>query len=138
MKRLALLFSTLLLVIPALAQREHGVRPTSTGGPLMFEQAAFDVNSYEISLRVDPSKKSISGTSTMKARVVIPTNVVVLDLDTPYAVSAIDQPGSNGGQDLKWERRDDKGSRRLFGRTAYRPEPAMDRWFHVEENSQWF
>ena len=57
MKRLVLLFSMLLLVLPALAQRELGVRPTDTGGPLAFEQAAYDVQSYEVTLNVDPKTK---------------------------------------------------------------------------------
>lgn len=83
------------------AQRELGVRPTDTGGPLMFEQATFDVQNYDITLGVDPKTKSISGTTVMIARTVIPTNVIVLDLDTPYAVSKV--VGGNGG-DLKFQR----------------------------------
>ena len=85
-------------------QREHPSKPTSTGGPLMFEQAAYDVQGYEISLRVDPAKKWIGGSSTMTAKIVIPTNVIVLDLDTPYHVTRI----SDGSRDVKWERRGDK------------------------------
>jgi aminopeptidase N len=71
----------------------------------MFEQAAFDVHSYDMSLRVDPAKKSISGSSTMRARITIPTNVVVLDLDTPYTVTRVAEPG-NAMRELKWERRE--------------------------------
>ena len=33
------------------AQREHGVRGSSSGGPLMPEQAAYDVKSYDLDLR---------------------------------------------------------------------------------------
>src|SRR5678815_3350995 len=71
------------------AQRELGVRPTDTGGPLMFEQAAFDVQNYDITLGVDPKTKSIMGTTVMTARTVIPTNVIVLDLDTPFTISKL-------------------------------------------------
>jgi aminopeptidase N len=86
------------------AQRELGVRPTETGGPLMFEQAVYDVQSYEVSLNVFPDKKSISGVTTMTAKTVIPTNVIVLDLDTPYNIENI----SDGTRDLKYERRGGK------------------------------
>ena len=55
----------------------------------MFEQAAFDVQSYDVALKVDPKAKTIAGTTVMIAKVVIPTNVIVLDLDTPYTVERI-------------------------------------------------
>lgn len=104
MKTRTLIIAILCCVSNLVAQREHGVRPTKTGGPLMFEQAVYDVTSYDISLRVDPAQKWIGGSSTMTAKVVIPTNVIVLDLDTPYEVTAVQQPGSV--RDLKWERRE--------------------------------
>lgn len=88
----------------AFSQRELGVRPTETGGPLSFEQAAFDVYSYEVNLNVMPSSKSISGVTTMVAKTVIPTNVIVLDLDTPYTIENI----SDGKSDLKYERQGGK------------------------------
>ena len=96
--------SFLLFCGSAFAQRELGVRPTATGGPLMFEQAAFDVQSYEVSLTVTSSVKSISGLTTMIARTVIPTNVIVLDLDTPYRIEDIRE----GGTALKYERKEGK------------------------------
>jgi aminopeptidase N len=97
----------LVAVLSSFAQRELGVRPTNTGGPLMFEQAVFDVHSYDVSLKVDPKTKSISGTTTMTAKIVIPTNVIVLDLDEPYTVSRIAEPYGldTAMRDLKWERR---------------------------------
>ncbi|MFN2413239.1 MAG: M1 family metallopeptidase [Pyrinomonadaceae bacterium] len=95
---LFLLFASVSLTF---AQRQHGVRPTSTGGPLRFEQAAFDVASYEVNLNVTPRTKSISGLTTMIARTVIPTNVIVLDLDTPYNIENI----SDGATPLKYERK---------------------------------
>ena len=94
----------LFLVFSSLAQRELGVRPTDTGGPLMFEQAAFDVQNYDITLNVDPKAKSISGTTVMTARTVIPTNVIVLDLDTPYTISKL----TDGANDLKYTRKEGK------------------------------
>jgi aminopeptidase N len=104
MKRISVIAAVLIISINAFAQREHGVRPTATGGPLMFEQAVFDVQSYEISLNVTPSAKSIAGITTMVARTVIPTNVIVLDLDEPYRIEHV----SDGTVELKHERTKDK------------------------------
>ncbi|MEP7148351.1 MAG: M1 family metallopeptidase [Acidobacteriota bacterium] len=103
MKRFAQFLSLLfILCVSAYAQRDHPARPTVTGAPLTFEQAAYDVQSYDITLNVDPKMKSISGTTVMTARVVIPTNVVVLDLDTPYSIESI----SDGSAALKFEFKD--------------------------------
>lgn len=96
------IISSFFLVIAAstfiLAQRELGVRPTETGGPLVFEQAAFDVLDYDISLTADPAARSITGTTVMTARTVIPTNVIVLNLDMTYTISKL----TEGGRDLKF------------------------------------
>ena len=96
------IISSILLVIAAFtftfAQRELGVRPTETGGPLMFEQAVFDVLNYDITLDADPKTRSITGTTVMTARTVIPTNVIVLNLDMPYTISKV----TEGGKDVKF------------------------------------
>jgi len=105
MKYIPILSVILLFVICTYAQRELGARPTDTGGPLMFEQAVYDVQNYDISLKVDPASKTISGTTVMTARTVIPTNVIVLDLDTPYTINKI---VDGTGKGLKYERREGK------------------------------
>lgn len=88
----------------AFAQRDLGVRPTETGGPLKFEQAVFDVLDYDISITADPKTKSISGTTVMTAKTVIPTNVIMLDLDTPFTVTKL----TEGGRDVKFQHKDGK------------------------------
>ena len=105
MKFISILSFVLLFSVFTYAQRELGSRPTDTGGPLMFEQAVYDVQNYDISLKVDPTSKTISGTTVMNARTVIPTNVIVLDLDTPYTISKV---VDGAGKDLKFERRGGK------------------------------
>ncbi len=97
-----------LLGIVVFAQRELGVRPTETGGPLMAEQAVFDVKRYDLNINVDFAKKSISGDSTMTAVIVHPTNVIVLDLDTPYTVSRASEPCGTKACELRFERRQGK------------------------------
>lgn len=100
MKYLGLPFLLLTVFVSiAFAQRELGVRPTNTGGPLMFEQAVFDVQSYDVSVSAFPKDKRITGTTVMIARTVIPTNVIVLDLDTPYAIESI----TDGSKSLKYQ-----------------------------------
>ncbi len=89
MKRLALISAFVLLSLPVIAQRAHPAKPTVTGAPLIFEQSAYDVQSYDISIDVDVAAKAISGTTVMKAKVVIPTNVIMLDLDTTYTVARV-------------------------------------------------
>jgi len=96
----------LLLTHIAFAQRELGVRPTDTGGPLMFEQAAYDVQAYDIAINVDPAGRSITGTTLMAAKIVVPTNVIVLDLDTPYRVLSVYGEVQGKQANLKYERRE--------------------------------
>jgi len=104
MNKITIIAFVLITAVNFSAQRQHPTRPTETGGPLKFEQAAFDVLNYDIALNVDPTNKSISGTTVMAAKVVIPTNVIVLDLDTPYSISKL----TESGRDVKFEHKDGK------------------------------
>lgn len=82
MYRIVLSFILSLLVSPAFSQYDAA----DTGGPLMPEQASFDVNYYGLDLKIDPEQKSISGKLTMKATIVQPTSWIVLDLDTTFTI----------------------------------------------------
>jgi aminopeptidase N len=98
--------SSILFVIACagVAWSQQTIRPTETGGPLMFEQAVFDVQNYDISITADPKTRSITGVTVMTAKTVIPTNVIVLDLDTPYTIASV----SENDRKLKYERRGGK------------------------------
>lgn len=106
-------FSLLLVVLfcavfsTASAQRQHGVRPTESGGPLLPEQAAYDIKSYDLDLRIDPSTQSINGALTAEAKIIHPTEWFVLDLDTPLTVSSVSLL-AGAEQPLQFERRDNK------------------------------
>jgi aminopeptidase N len=63
--------------------------PSDTGGPLLPEQAAYDVTHYDLALRVYPDSQSITGALTVHARIVSPTAWLVLDLHSNLAVSAV-------------------------------------------------
>ncbi|MGE3465636.1 MAG: M1 family metallopeptidase [Pyrinomonadaceae bacterium] len=104
MKKLQILSIVLILVLSSFAQRQLGTRPTETGGPLRFEQAVFDVQDYDIRVAADPAAKTISGTTVMTAKTVIPTNVIQLDLDTTFTISKL----TEGGKPVKFEHKDGK------------------------------
>ncbi|MBX3298600.1 MAG: M1 family peptidase [Acidobacteria bacterium] len=101
---LAVFAFILIASIAAFAQRELGVKPTDTGGPLTYEQAAYDVQSYDIALDVDPAAKSIKGSVVMRAKIVVPTNVIRLDLDTVYKIERVSEEQA----DRKYEFKDGK------------------------------
>ncbi|HRI02420.1 MAG TPA: M1 family metallopeptidase [Pyrinomonadaceae bacterium] len=104
MKQISILTAILVFSASSIAQRTLGVRPTETGGPLRFEQAVYDVQSYDVSLDVDPGNKSIKGSTVIKAKIVIPTNVIQLDLDTRYTVATVRE----SGVDRKYQFKDGK------------------------------
>jgi len=97
---------TFLVYSSSFAQREHGVRPTETGGPLVPEQAAFDVQSYDVTLKVDPKTRSIFGTTVMIAKVVNPTDAILLHLDTPYKIDRVYSQTGERQAALKFEHRE--------------------------------
>ncbi len=111
-RRPALLALLLLLAfsISGFAQRELGVRPTETGGPLLAEQAVFDVLTYDVSLRIDPKNKWITGTTVMTAKMVKPANEIILHLDGAMKIDRIFGESSErdrqGG--LRYEHKDGK------------------------------
>jgi aminopeptidase N len=91
------------------AQRELGVKPLGSGGPLLPEQAAYDVKSYDLDLHVDTASQSITGVLTVRALIVQPLNRFVLDLDTELTVAVAALVNTDGSeQPLKYERRESK------------------------------
>lgn len=109
MKNLFVVFALVsFLALNSFAQREHGVRPTETGGPLVPEQAAFDVQSYDVTVKVSPATRSITGTTVMIAKVVQPTDAILLHLDTPYKIDRIYSTTGNTQQGLRYEHKDGK------------------------------
>ncbi len=86
--RLLVLLAVLLAAAPASAQPTAS-DPTSSGGVLIPEQAAFDVHFYDLNLEVLPEERALGAMLTMHAEVTIPTSHIVLDLDTTFAVRRI-------------------------------------------------
>ncbi|MBS1714898.1 MAG: M1 family metallopeptidase [Armatimonadetes bacterium] len=108
-----------------------------SGGVLKLEQAAYDVQSYDVSLRVDPAAKSFRGMTVMLAKTVVPTASVLIDLDDPFAVSKI----TDGKTALKFERL--KGALRVHFPMSKQPGDAIriETTYagvpHVAKNAPW-
>ncbi len=99
----------LLAAVPITAQRDLGSKPTGSGGVVPYEQEAYDVKVYDITAKIDPAAKSISGTTIITAEITSPVDWFVVDLDTPLTVSEV--TASFTGRDdnrLKFERREGK------------------------------
>lgn len=98
------------LLVGAQAQRQLGVRGTSSGGPLMPEQAAYDVKAYDLDLKIDPEAQTIKGALTAHARIVSPLDWFVMDLDPPLVVDSVNLVNAAGKsqEQLRFERREGK------------------------------
>ncbi|MEO6594875.1 MAG: M1 family metallopeptidase [Planctomycetota bacterium] len=66
-----------------------------SGGPLIPEQACYDVLHYDLGLAVDPASRTIEGTLTMRAKAVASCAVFVLDLDAALAVRSVRLDGGD-------------------------------------------
>ena len=73
-----------------------------SGGPLLPEQAAYDVLHYALTLAVDPDERAIEGSLTVRARALEPLERFVLDLDGRLQVRGV--TGGDGA--LPFEHRD--------------------------------
>ncbi len=102
--------------------------PYDSGGPLIVEQAAFDVTYYDLALAVDPSDSTIAGTLRMDARMVAPAEVVALDLDTLLAIESISLTDLESAPALAFRR---SGSR-VFVELPFTKQPGDDLSLTVE------
>ena len=85
-------------------QRQMAARPTESGGVLSAEQAAFDVQHYDLALDVDPTAQSIKGVLTVRAQIKGLQKQMVLDLDTPFTVESVQMVNGKKLEPLKFER----------------------------------
>lgn len=90
MMLLALLLASCKTVTPT---APAGATAQRSGGPLMKEQAAYDVRHYDLRLRVDPVKKHIAGTATVEVQLLDSVAWLVLDLDTCFRVKRVSISG---------------------------------------------
>ena len=90
------------------SQRDLGVRPTDSGGVLMAEQAAYDVKSYDLSVRPDIAEQSIKGAVIVKAIILKPIDKFVLDLDMALTVESVALIDGEKEKSLTFTRREGK------------------------------
>lgn len=108
-----------------------------SGGNLKLEQAVYDVLSYDVSIRVDPVAKTLSGTTVMVGKITIPTASILVDLEEPYTISRV----TDGKSPIKYERT--KGGLRLFFPMSKQPgdsvryEITYSGTPHVARNAPW-
>lgn len=102
--------------------------PYDSGGPLIVEQAAFDVTFYDLALTVDPSDSTIFGSLRMDARMVAPAEVVAFDLDTLLAIESVSLTDLESAAPLPYRR---SGSR-VFVELPFTKQPGEDLSLTVE------
>lgn len=119
------------LLLAAVAQNQI------SGGTLRLEQAAYDVIAYDVAIRVAPASKTLSGTTIMEAKTVIPTATILLDLDDPYTVTKV----TDGKVELRYDRL--KGAIRVYFPLSKQPgepiriETTYSGTPHVARNAPW-
>lgn len=74
---------------PAAKVKRPRTASEDSGGVLMKEQAAYDVQHCELDLQIFPKKKAIAGTARIGVRVLEPLDWLVLDLDPRLAVKSV-------------------------------------------------
>lgn len=88
---LALLFGFALLLAGCMPGRgdaqDAAIR--DSGGPLRYEQAAYDVSWYGLDLELFPERKAIQGSLTVQATIVHPVDVLLLQLDSKLQVDSV-------------------------------------------------
>ncbi|HET7039253.1 MAG TPA: M1 family metallopeptidase [Gemmatimonadales bacterium] len=72
------------------------VDPYDSGGRLDPEEAVYDVEFYDLAVRVDPGERSIAGRLDLHARMTGPAATVALDLDTLLDIESITPVGDSG------------------------------------------
>ncbi|MQA91616.1 MAG: M1 family peptidase [Gemmatimonas sp.] len=98
-------FLILFLILAASEATSQEIDIYDSGGPILPEQADFDVTFYEITLEVEPEEQRLDGWATTVARLVEPSRTIVLDLDTLFNISRVTEVGETDERDLSWERR---------------------------------
>jgi len=78
----------------------------NSGGPIMPEQAAYDVTYYDLSVSVNPADSSISGSVLINADIVLPMEYLVVDLDTLLEISDVTQIRDNNERIIRSFNRD--------------------------------
>jgi len=102
--------------------------PYDSGGVLLPEQAAYDVQHYDLSVRVYPDRQTLSGSVVVTADIASPLAWFVLDLDTRLDVTGTWQLDAD---DLRTPVELDRRGPRLWLRAPATLQPATTVRFQV-------
>jgi aminopeptidase N len=94
--------NALLVLVGSLAGTVALDAQQTSGGAPIPEQDAYDVRHYDLRLKVDPARKWIGGSLTMRCDVAAGTARIALDLDEAFTVSGV----RVAGRKAKFEHRD--------------------------------
>src|SRR5690606_30200916 len=92
-------FATFLFGI-SIASSQNFTRQDTLRGSITPERAWWDLNYYHLDLSVDPDRKFISGSNTIRYKVLDKAKVMQVDLQEPLQIDAIHQDGKK----LKFKR----------------------------------
>src|SRR5690349_13752053 len=90
MKRLT--FVLLLASVSSFAQQVFTL-DDSLRGSITPERIWWDLNFYDLNVKVQPETKSLSGKVTVKYTVLQPKNVLQIDLQPPLTITKVEQKG---------------------------------------------
>ncbi len=79
-----------------------------SGGPLMPEQASYDVQHYDLSLQIFPDQKAIDGKVIVTANIVQPMHWLVLDLDPKLEIKGVKEWKGERAKDRSFHRKKGK------------------------------
>ncbi len=85
-----------------------------SGGELTYEQASFDVSHYELNLKVNPADSTISGDVVVRADMVHPTDVIVLDLDPRFNIERVQELSDGMEKGLTFKRSENSKRFRIY------------------------
>jgi len=87
-------FSLVLFLMGTLiASSQNFTRQDTLRGSITPERAWWDLNYYHLKVSVDPDRKFISGSNTVRYKVLQPAKVLQIDLQEPLEIGSIKQDG---------------------------------------------
>jgi aminopeptidase N len=91
MKRLT--FLLVLISFGSFAQQQVFTLDDSLRGSVTPERVWWDLNFYDLNVRVQPESKSLTGKVTVRYTVLQPKNVLQIDLQPPLSITKVEQKG---------------------------------------------
>ena len=93
MIRFLLLAVILFIVLPVYSQAPLFTAQDTLRGSITAERAWWDLNYYDLNIEVNPDEKSISGSNTIRYKVLSESQVIQIDLQSPLVITKITQDG---------------------------------------------